>query len=383
MKKPIKILISSAIIAGAVVAGYFGWKFVNSVPTLEEEFAEDTRIQPITREGDAITSAATSTAADEGPRISVLSDKEAFSAWVTTDVGAVYYISTDGKIYQADEGEDKLLLGQGVDNLISAKPSARGRRVLASFGDPNAPQWAVYDVVDGFWRPLSEDIREATFGKNEEEIYAITRNGGDLNLVRIDFSRNPYVTSIILKDFRFYDVLLAWYGSDKLLVQERPSANLNVRAWAFDVKKKKMSVLEAGQKGLMIRPLSESDYDLKFVSESGFGLFNKAGDEVAPVLFNTLPNKCTGLGGYVYCFAPTEIPDNIKLPDDYLMGRFRSEDDLYAVDGLSGDADPAPIWRSGEDRAPKIDAYLPTYYKSNLYFINKYDNLVYRMRVGR
>lgn len=381
MKKPVKIAIAVGMIVGATVVGYFGWKFINSVPTLEEEFADGVNIQPTRREavGGVVTETATSTKKE--PKLIVLSDREAFSAWATNDTGAVYYISADGKIYEATEGEDKLMLGQGVDNLISAKPSLGGERVLASFGDPNAPQWAVYDVIDSFWRPLAEDIKEAAFGKNEDEVYIMARNGGDLNLTRVDLSRRPYTASIVVKDFKFYDVLLAWSGNDQLLLQEKPSYRQKGMAWIFDLKKKKISLTNAGESGLTIRPVG-GGYSLRFSAENGFGVIDKNGNDAAPILFTTLPQKCAAMTSYVYCFAPTEIPENIKMPDDYFMERFRSDDSLYGIDLISGDADPSPLWQSGEDGAPKIDAYMPAYNDSNVYFINRFDGRVYRLGVG-
>ena len=103
----------------------------------------------------------------------------------------------------------------------------------------------------------------------------------------------------------------------------------------------------------------------------------------APVFFATLPQKCAVSSELdaVYCFVPGSPAKNVVLPDDYLMKRYYSADSLFEVDLKDGAI--KKIFASGSGGLPVLDGVSPSYAGGYLYFINRYDEGVYRVEIEK
>lgn len=374
-KKLIKTIISFSIIGVAVIAGYFGWRFLNNIPIPGRGVgnfrlaSESAPAQP----------ASSQAASSSEPVLAKISEKKAFDIWAA-DGDFVYYIDYDGRIFKADSGVDQPVSSQTLSNLRTVLPSVSGRRVLAGFGGNDNPQWGIFDVIDGVWRPLPQDILQATWGKDENEIIALKINGGNVNLVSVNTAKSSISFSVIIKDFRMKNVFFTWRPPNFLMITEKPSAEYKSRVWQMDLKKLTLVEVFSEDFGQDIRWSNDGRTAAKFVSSGEFSILNSDLEEVMPLFFSTLPEKCALGQSVVYCFAPQNLPEKTTLPDDYFQKKFRSVDDVYEVNLFSEDV--WVIFNSNAGGVGKIDGWRPVATKGYLYFINQYDGFVYRLRTA-
>jgi len=91
--------------------------------------------------------------------ITKISENKVFDFWVVSATNEVYYFLPDGKISLAKDGPDLETSKQVVNALNFIEVAPGGRKILAAFGDPLAPQWGIFDVVDKVWRPLPGELQ--------------------------------------------------------------------------------------------------------------------------------------------------------------------------------------------------------------------------------
>lgn len=376
MKKYIRIILIILLLLGVGFAGYFGWKALFSSKSAVNINQEGpTFTVPAGGGLPATTEAGTSTR----PVFQKISDRQAFGFWTTEDTGNAYYMLPNGTVYQAEEGNDVRVSSQELDDLKSIEASYGGNGVLASFGDAQNIQWAMFDVRDGVWRSLPSGITNATWGSNDETLLATQKNGNSLNLIKMGIGTIPYKTSVLIKNFGLKDVMMKMAGLNDLMISERPSYKYNNRIWKLNLRTLEISLIYSGTNGMMEVYSKSGEILAQFSTSGGFAILDKNLQVLTPTYFTTLPNKCALYPGISYCFAPKTIPESVKMPDDYLMGRFSGVDDLYAVNIYEGGG-VEPIFRSGEGGVSDIDAVQPEFLKGYVYFINRYDDFIYRVR---
>lgn len=376
MKKVSKIILAITVLAMAGFIGYFGWKFF--VGPEGKVGGTDTPVASVTRPL-STSSAPVKIGGDEV--FLRIGDEIAFDFWVAEDTGDVYYITPDGRVFKAGEGQDVKISSQVVSNLITIKPSPRGEKALAVFGDKENPTWAIFDVQDNVWRPMSSEVRAAAWGETENEIVATAKNGGDLNLVKYNLTKTPFSTSIIVKDLKLRGVDFEWHPPSYLIFNEIPSASVPGRLWRLDLKKTEWKMIAPETPGLIARFSGDGTYGLRFSAPGVFTITDANLNEVVPSFLVTLPDKCVFAGRLLYCFAPQNIPQDVTLPDDYFTGKFMSVDSLYAIVPDLGEMEPEPIFQSGIGGHSQVDAIRVSFHDGKIYLLNRYDGLVYRLQV--
>lgn len=366
MKPIYKILAVVGVVIILGIGVYLGWNKIISPP-----------VPPATpTNGESVGGAAASEKKPPIPK--KLSDYPVFDYWTVQATKEIYYVTPQGEVWSAKEGPDLKIASGNFTALNSIEAALGGRRVIAGFGDPRRPGWGIFDLGDGVWRPLPEDILDAVWGGNENTLYGFIKSGGGISLAEIDVSKNPPVSKTLIKDFRLKDIDLAWRPPENLLIVEKPSFIYPARVWQLDLKTLTFNLLLAPEKGLVLKPAGEGSL-LKFSPPKTLSLLDS---DLTPSIpestFLTLPSKCTVFASVLYCFEPQDIPRFTNLPDDYFQRKFYSIDNLFSLDLKSYKLEKILV--SNENGVPAIDAYNPQVLNSNIYFVNRYDDSLYSTR---
>lgn len=314
-------------------------------------------------------------------KLEKISDYPAFDFWMNNDTKEIFYITADGKIYNAKDGPDLDMSLQTIGALNKIEASPSGKLILASFGDPNAPQWGIFDSVDKVWKPQPSYISITTWGENDSKLIATLREGTKINLSEVDISKNPYSTKKIFDDFGIKNALLSYISPQKLIITERASFYYPGRVWQLNLKTLSFNLILAPESGLMLGFSQNKDVVFKYSSPFEFFVLDNNFQSKTANFFKTFPDKCTFSASTTYCFVPDNIPwsgilPNTVLPDDYLKNK------LYTIDTLNtiSEKDELGIVLIEESKnSERIDGRHPIAEGKNIYFINKYDNQLYRL----
>ncbi len=320
-----------------------------------------------------------------GATLQKISENPVFDFWVSPDSKDLYYISNDGKVFGGKNGPDLEISTSKLSALNRIEVSPSSSKILAAFGDPRAPQWAVFGTSDKFWSPLPGNITEATWGKNENQVFALASNSGVVSIVDMDLSRSPFTQKTVFKNLGLQDVRMVYSPLEKLLFFEKPSGLYEGRVFQFDPKTSLVNLVFAAQKGSYLSFSEDRNWLFKYSSLGGTAIFRnnlilfipEEADADAAVSFATLPSKCNALAKTLFCFVPNQRPSNIVMPDDYLMGRFHSVDSLHKISLTTG-SDTA-VFGPGENILGSIDAKNLKVRGEKIYFINRYDSALYEL----
>lgn len=378
MRTRYKILILIAVLLLAGVGIYFGWELLTTPQEKPNKIGGGPT--PATSTPSATTTREV-VAPSQDLKLIKLSDHQVFDYWIYGDVKEVYYLTPEGTVWNAKAGDDLEISKQAIKALNSIELSPKGEKILVAFQDPRAPQWAIFDVIDQVWRPLPAEIQLATWGSDSNRLVAVRKNASEFNLVEMDISKSPPVYKTLIRDFRFKDVAFASRPPHSLIITEKPSAVYAGRVWELDLEKLTIYLLHAADFGLTTKWVRGSSYVLKFASPDRFSILNQSLQEVVPVFFTTLPDKCGVAEDTIYCFVPQELPANITLPDDYFRGKFYSIDDLFEIRAQSGAAQK--ILSSNGGAVPALDGENPYYLNGVLYFMNRYDKQLYSLTLTK
>lgn len=311
-----------------------------------------------------------------------LSDSPVVGYWASKNSNDVYYLTNDGYVMSAKEGPDVDVLKQQVSGVIKVEGSPSGNKALVAFGGATSPQWAVFDAQDKAWRPLPSNIVSATWGTTDAGIVATMRSAGNtIALTYITLSKTPYDIKTIAKDFRLNSVTFAVKSIDELYIMERPSALAQTRVWLLNLKTSVLTQVLNPANGLTLVPGSNGDVLFRFSSPSNFAVLNRSLGITQPFPFATLPQKCDGARTAVFCFIPKTdslFNSSTSLPDDYLMKKIYSSDDLYRLDLVTGE--DTLIISGDSSNAPALDAQGVRTRGTSTYFINRYDNYLYAVQ---
>ena len=161
----------------------------------------------------------------------------------------------------------------------------------------------------------------------------------------------------------------------------KPSSSINSDIWEINLKTKALKIF-ASDKGLMVNFAKDNSIGLKFsVNERREGtlrLIGNSGAIMANLNFLTLSDKCSVNLSKIYCAVPQSY-NMIKepvLPDDYLKRAVYSNDFIYELDLEKNEL--LPVF---EENKQPIDAMNLELIGDKLFFINRYDNRLYRLEL--
>lgn len=357
--KPLFKIIAIIILIMIIGLGvWLGWRKITSVSE-NAGVSQSTQNQP---------SAVTTTSAAEA-ELKKISDNAVFDFIISSSTQTVIYFTPDGRIFQAEDGPDIKISDQNINaiNLIKLSPSQQ--KILAAFGDPRHPQWLIFDLIDKVWRPLPQEIINATWGVNDNELFVLTSQNDKINLNRFEPAQTPINYEIIIKDFSFVDVDFEFQPPQTLIITEKPAYFYPGRSWQFDLKKSELTSFFGPENGLILNWSADKSTLFKF-STNGWLIITTPNFSLP---FNTLPQKCGINENLIYCFIPNNWSSDFKLPDDYLQNKFYSNDFIYLYDQNNGlQTLEMPI-------NANFDGLKPTVFNDAFYFLNRKDNGLYKL----
>lgn len=379
MKTIYKILIIVGLILTVTLGFYLVWSQLSSTPSTEPERGASGVDFPGSsdRPDDKSGNVADGNPPIEEGSLKKISELEVFDFWVVPGNSEIYYLTPEGKIYAAKQGPDTDLSLQAINALNVVSPSPNREKILASFGDPQSPQWAIFDSIDRVWRPLTGGILTATWGEDSDQIIAIVENKEGRNLVKIDIGQNPPASQTLINNLVFNDINLVFQSPQNLFLTEKPAYNYEGRVWRIDLKTLLINTFIDKEAGLMVDWSADRHFRFHYSLKNKFYVVDERDGRSFPGFFTTWPSKCVNQASTTYCFTPEEIPSQTKIPDDYLQRRFYSVDNLMALDQATGSWQS--ILESNVGTLPALDAYHPQYLNGSLYFVNRYDNSLYQL----
>ena len=329
--------------------------------------------------GASETSTATTSAVNV-PTLTKISDHNVFYYWVDPQTSDVRYLGTDGEVWNAKNGGDVSESQQTVSALRSAEVYQNGQEVLVSFGDPTSPQWAVYNAVDKTWHPLPQSIENATWGANQNQLIAFTKNIDSYSLAYVDLTKNPPSFKTIMNNVYFHNAILTFSAPGTLIITERPSSSYQGSVWELNLKTLSLNMLLEPQNGLFSEPSADGSLIYETVNGTT-SIINTSTLQPSNLPFPSLPNKCdlsaNASSSSIYCFSPENLTQSVTMPDDYLMKAFYTIDILYNYQFASGNT--RAVILSGAPGIPMLDATEVTSFGNNIYFVNRYDQSLYQL----
>ncbi len=339
---------------------------------------------PVTNGTSSVTTGTASQAASSTitvPILSKISSHDVFTYWVDPQTGDVRYMDNTGEVWLVNQGgKETLDSGQTLTALNSADVYQNKQEVLVSFGDPAAPQWAIYDVLDQTWHSLPQNIVNVTWGADPNQLIGLVKNVNSYSLSYVDLTKTPATEKTILNNFYMNGVNFKFLAPSTLIITEKPSSYYSASAWELNLKNLAMNMVFQPTAGLYAR--TSSDGSLIF-SYSGNNITILNSKTLAPynLPFQSLPGKCdssaNASSSSIYCFSPENVTPSVVMPDDYLEKAFYSIDILYNYSFNTQNTKTVII--SGTPGIPMIDAENVSSYGGSVYFVNRYDNSLYKL----
>jgi len=306
--------------------------------------------------------------------LSIISDREAMGFW--TNGENIYYLDQSGKIYRARDNEDEEISSQALNGPLNTLDSdLRGDLVLISFGSPLNPSWTIFDSRDAAYRPLSQDIKYATWGNKTGELVAIKESAGNIKqLVYLEADKLAAAPKIILSNFQMESVRLLAAGGEDFLIQELPDSEYAARVWRLNTKNQTLNLLRDSATN-QVTTRGSPEIFFGWSGGNGFEI-NKNSNltDQFPVPFSTLPQKCGADSYQGFCFVPQILGEDVLAK--FLKNEVFFQDSLYSFNVLTEDLEVLNL--EGLSETP-IDGKNPRLAGGSLVFLNRLDKKIYRL----
>lgn len=340
------------IIALVIAAAFAGWHFFNrSAPGFITEQEGERAVAQLQR----------------------LSSTPALDYWLGSD--ALYYAGMNGTIYRiGSDGSEEAIYQNGGETLGALKASPDGMRIIARFGNHALPAFAVFSVSERAWQALPENTVSAAWhpASSDRLLILIDRgNQSELRALTLSTGQSSLITALAIKG-----VDVEWVAPETAVLAERPSAFAPSSAWMINLSTDAVTALARATAGFAVEWFGEQG--LAFTGTSprdGLLSIITADRTLTPLVLPgpTLPIKCA-LGELYYCAVPESIPQNIMLPDDYMMRKFISSDILYEIEPETGF-----VTRLFDGTTVPLDAIHLKRRGGSLYLLNRADQSIYRL----
>ncbi len=319
-------------------------------------------------------------------KLKKISQFPAFDFFIDRNLKKIFYLDLNGKIYEvANNGKDILVSDQTLNALNKTEISPEKNKILVAFGNPLKPQWRIFDFLDRFWRPLPENLFQVTWGENDNELIGLLITETGVPLVKIDLSQNPPEIKTILSDFRMKDIELIYSGNQQLIIVERPSKKYLSRSWKLNLKDKTIEEFLPAQLDLIIKKqkVDQKIFFLYVSLNEPLKILDSQLKEITSL--NTLPSKCVFSENQIFCFIPQIEPLGQpiqNLIDEYLYRKAFTQDILRKIE-----FDPETLVIKNTETLQEeltnepFDIVNPQYFDNALYFINRYDNFLYELKL--
>ncbi len=287
-----------------------------------------------------------------GQKFGVVSQVSAADYFVDAQNNLTIAEPTGQIVKIAPTGEQTTLSPSAISNLVSASFSSDGKKVLALFGNPLAPQASIFDTI--------------------------------------------------------------WVSATQVLLKDKPSASTQGALWSFNPKAKALTAIAENAPGLESNWSGAANEGLIFESSGGLGggmrLVDSNGTSLRNFSLATLPTKClfdqkitpimatstaptatstksTSTKAKIAPAAPTStvswvldcaVPrdaqtlESFALPDAYNKKELVTSDDFYQVDLLTG-----AVSTIFADATQSVDATNLKIFNNTIFFVNRLNDKVY------
>jgi len=324
--------------------------------------------------------------------------------------GGVTIIQPDGKIAAIANNNADIISSLEIKNIVSADFSYDGSKILVNFGDPNNLQTSVFDVKTKSWTAFPVGMGSPRWSPTDYRIAYLSKNSdGTETLTTIDASKtkNNIVPIITL---HIQDFSLIWLSKNKMIFYDNPSIYTYGSVWSFDVQKKSLVPVISEQRGMeTVWSNTTTTMGVVFIGDtSQYGgrlqLVDGLGNVLEQFKFLTLPPKClfnpftvletssttrtattttassTASSSYLalYCAVPRnqDALSSSKLPDDYEQMALFTSDNIYRINTSNGNVDTL-----FNNQSQNIDAFHMKVFNGSLFFINRYDQKLYSVKL--
>ena len=292
----------------------------------------------------------------------------------------IFYITQDGKIFKIIENaEDEIISSQPIENIQLIKSSANGERILIKYGKRDSPQFNIFNAVERIWELLPSEITAADFSPDSKKIAYLKTNNGKSDLITKNISETKTTKIISLSQ---KDLELKWLTNENILLLPKPSSQIDSDIWSINIINKTLKKIASGR-GLMTNWSADGSLGIKFFVDqkrnSSLDLINDDGITQANFDFSTLPNKCLLTLNKIYCAIPQTHSSTQEpiLPDDYLKRNVYFEDFIYEMD-----IEQNTFEIIYTETKSAIDAFRLSILDNQLLFINRYDNILYKLVIS-
>lgn len=347
-------LVFAGIIGGAIWLVYF---FFGKNPTLQNIASSIFQTPPAIEE-----------AVPAAKRLASLTADPIFDYWLNKQTNTVYYLNLAGQVFEISNGAEAMANSQPLASLNKVSPSYDGTYMIARFNYPNQPIFSIFNTVTKNWQPLPITAIDAAWSPNSNEIAYIDNQG--IKILNLATKKTQSIIALSQKDLEMH-----WRTDSKILLSSTMGDSTKIMA--LDLKTKNMTpFLE--EFGLALKWDAGDNYGLKISkinNESHLSFIDKNGSVLFPAAFLTMPSKCViqdTQGVKVYCAVPKNIPDGMKLPEDYYQQAVYFDDILYSID--LGTASVSEIQTDSKD---PVDAEHLEVSDGKLLFKNRLDDKLY------
>ncbi len=325
-------------------------------------------------------------------KFGVIAQNQVLDFFVDKDNNAVI-VQPDGQIMKIVKGEASALSSVQINNLIQTEFSYDGKKIIASFGDKERPQYSVFDTTSKSWSPLDQNIYSATWSPNDYQI-AYVANKGDAKVLAILDLGNIKAKAKELATLYAEDLHPRWISSDQIILETNSGTFSTGLSLRFDISKKLFTQIVPERAGLRTIWDKSSKFGLVFVAGNNLrggelAISDTGGNLLHRLSFLTLPSKCsfysavpaqaqsTSSAAQV-SFLACAIPRNAdalkisRLPDAYEQKMVYSTDDFYKIDLASGDV--SEIFK---DPSLALDTDKVKIFNGTLFFVNRFDERLY------
>lgn len=349
-------LIFAGIIGGAIWLAYF---FFGQNQTFQNIISSVFQTPPAAEE---VSSSA--------KKLSTLTADPIFDYWINRQTNTIYYLNLAGQTFEISGNNAAMSNSQPLASLNKISPSYDGSYIVARFNYPNQPIFSIFNTVTKNWAPLPATTIAATWSPNSNEIAYLDNQG--LKILNLTTNKTRSIIALSQKDLD-----LRWRTDSKILLSSTMGDSTKIMA--LDLKTKNITpFLE--EFGLALKWDTTDSYGLKLSRTdniSHLSFIDKNASVLFTAAFLTMPSKCViqdAQGIKVYCAVPKNIPDGMKLPEDYQQGAVYFDDVLYAID--LGTASVSEIQTDSKD---PIDADHLEVMDGKILFKNRLDDKLYSL----
>jgi hypothetical protein len=321
-------------------------------------------------------------------KITALSDEAVLAPMIdTADSVLRYYSKATGKTYQVDlDGKNKQTLSDKVlPGFTDAFWSPDGTKVISKFVQNGTVKFFYYDYSAKAGVSLKNNLDTVVWQNNNKIFYKYydpKTQARTLNIADPDGSNWNKIADLGYKKVSIAPIprtgLVSFWNS--------PDAGLETDLESAPVLGGAQTQLLKGNFGTDYLWSSDgsavlfSRSDQKNGSKIQLGVMNDRGGEFKDLGIATFVSKSVWSknGKNVYCALPESFPANVTLPNDYLSGKFNTNDSFWKLDTTTGKK--TSILDANQTSA-KIDAsnLFLNADESMLFFVNKIDGKLYKL----